>query len=141
MKDYIVTLNSGEYRCAFKYNNQGSMIGMSLDAKMPAAALELIYPKLPLAEANLKQFAQAFKNTTVSECIADTSFKAFWDKFGNKVGNKIRADKLYKLLSDEEKLQVMSSIKKYHNWLVQNPNVQQLYPETYLAQRRWENQY
>ena len=141
MKEYIVTLNSGEYKCAFRYNNHGSMIGMTLDAKMPVRALELIYPKLPLVEANLKHFAQAFKNTTVSECVTDTSFKAFWDKFGNKVGNKIRAEKIHKLLSTDEKLQVILSIKRYHNWLIQNPNVQQLYPETYLSQRRWENKY
>ena len=71
----------------------------------------------------------------------DTSFDAFWTQYANKVGKKERTTQLWKLLSDEDKSRALAGIKRYKNWLLQNPSVQMLYPETYISQKRWENEY
>ena len=77
----------------------------------------------------------------IQPLIIDTNFDTFWTMYGNKVGKKERTQQLWKLLPDEEKHRALSGIKKYKNWLLQNPSVQMLYPETYLSQKRWENEY
>lgn len=141
MKEFLVVINSGEYKCSYRYNKDGMLVACSLDPTLPLQAIQHMHKVMPYNEGLLMALPKLINNLVISESITDTSFKAFWEKFRNKVGNKPRAEKLYKLLSPEEKLQVIMSIKKYHNWLIQNPNVQQLYPETYLAQRRWENQF
>lgn len=76
------------------------------------------------------------------EVIPDSlTFQDFWDLFGNKVGKKVKAEQLWKLLPEAEKREAIIGIKRYKNWLIQNPNVQMLYPETFLSQKRWENEY
>lgn len=141
MKEFLVTINNGEYKCTYRYNKHSMLVACTIDSGMPTEAIQHMHKVMPFTEGLLMALPKLINNLVISESIVDTSFKAFWEKFRNKVGNKPRAENLYKFLTPEEKLQVMSSIKKYHNWLVQNPNVQQLYPETYLSQRRWENQF
>ena len=140
MKEFLVVINNGEFKCTYRYNN-GMLIGFNLDPKMTKVAIQYMHKVTPFTEELLQAMPKLIKQCVLSESITDTSFQAFWEKFRNKVGNKPRAEKLYKLLSPDEKMQVLMSVKKYHQWLIQNPSVQQLYPETYLSQRRWENQY
>lgn len=71
----------------------------------------------------------------------DLSFEAFWDKFGNKVGHKERARKLWDNLSDIDKAKCLASIPRYKAYCASHPHIQVLYPETYLSQKRWENDY
>lgn len=78
---------------------------------------------------------------TVDLLPADTSFEAFWNAYGNKVGKKERTQQLWKLMSEDKRLLAMAGIKKYKNWLILNTAVQMLYPETYLSQKRWENEF
>lgn len=77
----------------------------------------------------------------VQPLIIDTNFDTFWTMYANKVGKKERTQQLWKLLPDEDKHRALTGIKKYKNWLLQNPSVQMLYPETYISQKRWENEY
>lgn len=93
-------------------------------------------------ENTMKGYIETHKDKfIVTQIPTDLSFEAFWLQYGNKVGKKGRAEQLWKLLQDEEKERALLYIKKYKNWLVQNPSVQMLYPETYLSQKRWENEY
>jgi hypothetical protein len=72
---------------------------------------------------------------------SDLSFEAFWEAYGNKVGKKKRSEELWKLLSEADKQAALMGVKKYKNWKAQNPSVQMLYPETFLSQRRFENEF
>ena len=135
----MISIN-GMYKCFLRYRNE-KLISFKMDSALSDDAISILHKVIPFDEKSLIDLPQKIKNLTISETVIDTSFNAFWDRFNNKVGNKIRAEKIHKLLSTDEKLQVILSIKRYHNWLIQNPNVQQLYPETYLSQRRWENKY
>lgn len=71
---------------------------------------------------------------------ADLSFERFWSAYGNKVGRKDRAKKLWSLLSDTERNQVLLAIPRYKYWLSSRP-IEMVYPETFLSQRRWENDF
>ena len=99
-----------------------------------------ILPLIISDEAFLKSkdIQEYFK---VDELPENLTFQDFWDLFGNKVGKKAKAEQLWKLLPEAEKREAIIGIKRYKNWLIQNPNVQMLYPETFLSQKRWENEY
>jgi hypothetical protein len=71
----------------------------------------------------------------------DLSFEAFWDKYGYKIGHIKRARKLWDAMTDVEKAKCLASIPRYKAYCASHPHIQVLYPETYLSQRRWENEY
>lgn len=71
----------------------------------------------------------------------DLSFDAFWNAYNNKVGKKTRSQELWKLLTDADKQAALIGVKKYKIWKGLNPSVQMLYPETFLSQRRFENEF
>jgi hypothetical protein len=71
----------------------------------------------------------------------DLSFDAFWDLYEHKVGNKARAMKLWSNLPKMDKARCFVGIRQYKFWLSHHPNVEKLYAETFLHQRRWENEY
>lgn len=67
-------------------------------------------------------------------------FSVFWDTYGYKVGKKTRAENLWEGLTPGEQWQCMRSIPRYKAWLA-GKSIERLYPETYLAQRRFENKF
>jgi hypothetical protein len=83
----------------------------------------------------------SFGKLKMESVPTDLSFEAFWNAYGNKIGKKTRSQELWKLLSDADKQAALIGVKKYKQWKHQNPSVQMLYPETFLSQRRFENEY
>jgi len=77
----------------------------------------------------------------VTEIAHDLSFQAFWDAFDYKMGNRSRVEAAWAKMSTEDKNACILSLKKYKTWKKQNPNIAHMYGETYLNQRRWENEY
>ena len=78
---------------------------------------------------------------TVRDITAwDVSFDRFWNQYGYKVGNKARAAKLWNALPEMERILALGAIaaQRRHS---ESRRTDMPYPETYLAQRRWENQF
>lgn len=122
-----------------EFDEMGRVLSFSFDCEVSQELWEFMMNNFPATEVSLKD--QLYKNFKISPLPEDISFDAFWITYGYKVGNKSRAEKLYKLLNDQERTQVMISIKSYNNYLASHPNQDKCYPETYLSQRRWENSY
>lgn len=70
----------------------------------------------------------------------DLSFEAFWSYYSYKVGNKKRTEKLWKELTVQDQHAVLGSVRKYKIF-IRSKGQEQCYPETYLNQRRWENEF
>jgi len=73
--------------------------------------------------------------------VADISFDVFWNAYGYKVGNKKRAEKEWNRLTSEDRILCLRGIRRYNMWIAQRRNQDKLYPETFLSQSRWENEY
>lgn len=70
----------------------------------------------------------------------DVSFEAFWKLYGKKVGNKAGVEKKWGRLSWDERVMAMGCIgrmKRYYD----KKGIELPYPETYINQRRWENEF
>ncbi|MEZ5195087.1 MAG: hypothetical protein R2764_01410 [Bacteroidales bacterium] len=83
-----------------------------------------------------------FKKYFVIKKVApDLSFEAFWEAYAYKVGKKERAQKLWEGLSDPDKALALSACPKYRYYLSTKTNMEQAYAETWLRNRRFEDQY
>ena len=70
----------------------------------------------------------------------DVTFVHFWNRYSYKVGNKARAMKLWNALPEMERLLALGAIEKQRRHS-ESRRTDMPYPETYLSQRRWENQF
>ena len=70
----------------------------------------------------------------------DVSFGAFWDGYGKKIGAKARCEKKWEKLQESDKVLAMLGIKKMRRYYNEH-RLDVPYPETYIDQRRWENEF
>jgi hypothetical protein len=99
---------------------------------------EWLWKWVPTVESDIQTFRHdRIKVTRVAE---DVSFDAFWNLFSYKVGKKERAERLWNALREDEKAAAMAAIPKYKGFLA-NYGTAQAYPETWIGQRRWENEF
>ncbi len=80
-------------------------------------------------------------DTNVSKKEINIAFDAFWDLYGKKVGSKSKTTIMWEKLSDDERSIIIEKIPAYLSTL--NPDDHgkwQVYPSTYLNERRWENE-
>lgn len=77
----------------------------------------------------------------VAKVEANLEFETFWNAYDYKVGNKARAQKLWGNISKDDKIRCFIGVRSYNYWLSLRTNTEKLYPETFLHQRRWENEY
>lgn len=71
---------------------------------------------------------------------ADYSFERFWNLYGYKVGSKDRVKKKWDRLPEGEKILALGSIPRYRRF-AESKHIEMAYPETYIDQRRWENEF
>ena len=96
---------------------------------------------IPERESELKAWAAQSQILQVDEVPQDLTFNAFWEAYNYKVGKKDRAIKYWNALTESDKAKVFQAIPKYNFWLAQRPNMERLYPEGFLHQRRFENEF
>ena len=71
---------------------------------------------------------------------ADYGFERFWGLYDYKVGNKARVAKKWNALPEGERILALAAIPRYRRFAEQK-KIDRVYPETYIDQRRWENEY
>ena len=94
--------------------------------------------KIPLSDIHLPALKQ--KGIRIDLVPDNLTFEHFWNSYGNKVGDKKRTQKLWDNLPDSDRVAALAKIKAYDIWLSKN-TIAKVYPETYLSQRRWENDF
>jgi hypothetical protein len=99
-----------------------------------------LYGRFPFTWSLLKELCLASTTLTLTKITVQVTFKEFYDAYANKVGNKARAEKLFNALKDTERALIMEHLPLYDAYLAARPRMEKAYPETYLSQRRWENE-
>lgn len=132
--------NFKDVKMLFNYDLNGRLIEYKLEGELSDMQLSWLFNHFPFAEVVLRRHGK-LPEFKLTEIQPDLSFNAFWDKYAHKVGNKKRVEKLWNGLSEPEKAAVFPAIKRYNFYLANRPGMQRTYPETFLSQRRWENEY
>ena len=70
----------------------------------------------------------------------DLSFERFWNAYGYKVGAKARVQKKWERLPEGDRILAIASIGRYRRF-AEGKHIDMVYPETYIDQRRWENEF
>ena len=139
MVTYLFTHPSLKGKILFKYDF-GRIKGFEIDGEPTEGQLHFIMDRFPINELDLQFFHHDSKGT-LKKIETDLSFDTFWNSYNYKVGNKKRAEKLYEALSDADKAEALRVIPIYDQFLAIKKNQDKLYAETYLSQRRFENNY
>ena len=124
----------------FKYED-GILTELANKAELSTEQLAFISSHCPFTVHQLEYLLGTSKTLQVKLVPADLDFDTFWDTYGYKVGVKSMAAEAWKKLSEAEKIQCLESIPAYNYYLMQRPNMERLYPTTYLRQKRFETDY
>lgn len=139
MINYLVTHIKNGKTMLFTFDLNGFLIAFKTDLKMSEATVNYFNANFPFKISQIDHF-KTTGHFRVEVLQQDLSFTAFWNAYSYKVGNKARAEKLWKALKDTDKAKAISYIKRYNNNLLLTPGIQRLYPETYLSQKRFNNE-
>ena len=131
---------SANARIAYYFFDNGIFRGFLLPEGLTSAQVEYIVANLPRSLEKLEALAKIVKGAILEQDI-DTTFTGFWSAYGYKVGKKARAEKLWGVLKEDERRAAITGIAKYDRYLAGKIRMEKAYPETYLSNRYWENDY
>lgn len=145
MKKYAVRFIDIEGCINLTYDTNGnlSLVDMTeILPKLTVIQIEWIWAELIKVIHTQERISKfEWKKVEILELTEGITFEAFWKEYPNKVGRKERCRELWRMLTDAEKYKAFHSIKSYKKWISTQNNMAFVYPETFLNQRRWENEF
>lgn len=140
MYTYSLTSKLFTGEILFKYDLSTDLVYFENKAQMSDEQKKYLLEHMPLTLTHLKKMA--LKDTiTINEIPEDLTFERFYNKYNYKVGSKKRAESIWKGLSNTDKYLCLQAIDRYNSFLNKKKNMERAYPETFLNQRRWENNF
>lgn len=138
-ENYIITFRNHDGNLVFKFVAEtGKLAAIEFNFDYTDAQLAHLRAHLPSNLQELQGLVKLTKNWFIERMPLDLEFKTFWAKYNHKVGNKSRAERIWKALNEANRAKAMNFLTKYDAQLVATPHAK-LYPETYLHQQRWNN--
>lgn len=135
----ITVQNYPESICILGFDLSGKLRKGEFNLHHSEELKKRLFTVLPVTLDELNKFS-AYKGVQVQDISKlNLSFEAFWKSYGYKVGNKTRVKKKWDQLPPEDQALALGFIRKYKEWAAKK-KIDQCYPETYLNQRRWENE-
>ncbi|MEQ8685487.1 MAG: hypothetical protein RIE86_09345 [Imperialibacter sp.] len=141
MPKYLVTSTEFEGSMVLEFDAEGILRSFQNETIMRPDQVNWLATHFPLTKEKLDFIKSRSQTISVKTAVYDLTFENFWSLYNYKFGNKIRAAKLWKALSEADKIQALEAIAPYNYYLQTHPNQDRLYPETYLSGRRFENDF
>lgn len=138
MRDYVFTSNQFGGEILFSYDSEGMLVKYENKAELTDDQALFLSRNFPLAESDLHKIKG--KTGKITE-VTDLSFERFWNEYDFKMGNKKKAQELWRKLSEGERIAVFEALPRYNYFLKINQGIMKAYPTTFLNQRRWENKF
>lgn len=139
LKKYIITFrgNNTNMEVVAEYQDNGALAVVNLPRGEDPVVSNYLVRNVPGDEANLGQIGEI---AIVEECPQDLHFPTFWEAYGNKM-NRERALKLWSAMPDDERLKALRAIPRYNYYLSTKPGIEKKYPDTWLKNKCWQNNY
>jgi hypothetical protein len=137
---YLMTFTTQpSLRVTFEYSVEEGLLSIQFEGIFTDMQKVWILTQSPptLGNTRLEQYFESNK-IRITPFEEDLSFQFFWQKYNFKHGNKPRAERLWNALTDAEKAQAFTKLKKYLYELASS-SIEQAHASTWLNQRRWEN--
>jgi len=139
MNRYLITSTLFDGEIEFRYRADEALKHFENRSTMDDNLLSRLFTKFPFTRTALVELCTG-SLLTLAQVSVQVLFKDFWEAYGYKVGNKARAEKLWNALTDTDRVAIMEYLPKYDAYLAARPRMEKLYAETFLNQRRWENE-
>lgn len=137
MRRYVITSPEYTGEMIFGYDNEGVLKYYENNAELKTEHMVWLARNFPFADSDLPKIVSKGKVTE----ITDLSFEKFWKDYDYKVGNKKAVERLWYRLSESDRIAVLDHLPKYRYHLQINRGQAKAYPQTFINQRRWENEY
>ena len=137
LKRYTIAFKDTMGQVVVQYCD-GLLMSAKIEMEIAAEQLDWFWNWLPRREAELLAVKHA--KIKVTQVVANIGFTDFWDSYGYKMGKKDKAMELWKNLNESDRSNCLLKIPRYKRWLASR-QVEMLYPQTFLSQRRWENEF
>lgn len=121
-----------------EYSEIGCLNRLAFPPDITRQMAEWCYNRIPLDEKDLVDYPGAWK---IEPVPVDLSFPVFWEAYAHKIGDKTRTMKLWVALTEADRIKCLRAIPKYNQWLKLRPSMERLYPETFLKQERFRNEF
>lgn len=144
MAKYALEVINQNLRWEIGYDEHGILRSIIVEngKEMTIEQLHWTFSEMPKAEHNVMERWGNSQKIRVTKIPEDLRFDVFWEKYGYKIGGKTRVIKEWQALKDAEKAACLVAIPKYDRWLkMKDGRIEKLYPQTFLSQRRWENDF
>jgi hypothetical protein len=134
MKKYLLIYNG--VKAEARYNDSDMLVGLEIHEVPDKNTHKEFLLDMPLSCK--PEWLNRLKGLKAEPMSEDLSFIRFWNTYSYKVGKKARAERLWETLSPVDRQRALDFIGQYNAHLTVS-NHARLYPETYLAQERWNN--
>lgn len=126
-----------------EYGENGVLRALRIEEEdLSVDAVAFCYMRVPYIEDELpRMILEPNVPITYEPVPKNLSFNTFYEAYDYKIGDKTRAMKLWTALTEADRIKCLRSIRQYNQYLAQKPNVERLYPETYLKQERFRNEF
>ncbi len=121
------------------YDDRGLVREVHFISPVDANGLAWIMRNLPVDESGITGWLPGkFEIFLIPD---EVKFDAFWEAYGYKVG-RVNAMNQWQKLSQGERAKAIKMIPRYHQWRkCKNPPIEAVYPERYLKNRRFEDDF
>jgi len=136
---FIVTFKGTQRQVPIRTHYEDGLLEqvIFMDAETPPPAREWCLARIP---AQVEQLENIGTIALIEPEPADLSFNAFWEAYGNKQ-NKDRTYRFWTALTNDERIAALRAIPKYNRYLTYKPNIERKYPDTWLKNRCWTDEY
>ncbi len=139
MRKYRLESKGGEVDMILSYGEDGFLVSWQVVKECPPTFWRLLWKLPPLNIIALGKMEEVFPGMfRLADVPADLSFKAFWDAYAHKVGNKGKVEKLWERLGEADRVAALAGIPRYDSFLATKPSMERAFPETWVRNRRWE---
>lgn len=137
----IITGPKIEGTIVIELDAEGTLRKLSNDADLNDRQKEWLSNNFPMTLEKINEMVAAgYIKAKVIEC--QISFESFWEKYNYKLGKK-EAKRFWDKLTEGDQIVAFMNIDPYDFYLIKNPQIQKLYPASYLNphNRKFENDY
>jgi hypothetical protein len=135
-----LTKTDWQLTATYLYNPSGTCTQCSLPEDVDPEKARGFFTVAKMTFREMLHKLESEKTVKIQEIPKDISFEGFWNAYTYKVGSKVNAEKHWNKLSEIDKIQAITKIKEYDRYIGRT-GVAKIYPERYISQRRWENEF
>lgn len=137
LNHYILTHKNLQGEVELGYSSTGRLMLWHIRAELNQSNYEKLLNHIPVEEKNVNAYRN--KGWNMKHLPPDLSFERFWQAYDNKK-SKLKAEKLWEKMTTAERMKALEQLPAYNRFLA-SKGMEKAFPDTWLRNKRWEDEY